>query len=195
MRSIRLALACSLSFALCASPLAVHADRLCSGTRLPEKIESLGVPLVLNGMGVRRATFLKVHVYVAGLYVPAATRDSAAILNPANPKQITMRFVRNVSRGDMLSTLRDSLKDNAGAALGDNAAHMQNLERILPNLRDGMVLTLAYRPKYGLHVFADNRLIGVERDDTFANLLFQVWLGPKPPDGDLKQGLLGKPCS
>jgi hypothetical protein len=35
------------------------------------------------------------------------------------------------------------------------------------------------------------KLLGVENDDTFANLLFRVWLGAKPPDADLKAGLLG----
>jgi hypothetical protein len=195
MRSTGLILACLLALGLCAEPPAVHADRLCSNVRLPEKVDALGTALVLNGMGVRRATFLKVHVYVAGLYLSVPTRDPAAILSPAQPKQMTMRFVRNVSRSDMLSAIRDGLKDNVGAQLSKTTSHVQSMARYLPDLHEGTLLTLSYLPKHGLRILADNRLIGVENDDIFANLLFQVWLGPKPPDGDLKQGLLGKPCS
>ncbi|MET0387635.1 MAG: chalcone isomerase family protein [Polyangiales bacterium] len=184
-----------LSCLLLAPLPAVRADRVCDNVRLPEQITAQGTRLVLNGMGIRRATFLKVHVYVAGLYVPQPSRDVDGILQAARPKQLTLHFLRDVSRGDMMEAIRDGLKDNAGPRL--NAAsqqHVQNLERLLPNLHSGTVLDLSYQPKRGLRIEADGHLIGVENDDAFANLLFHVWLGPKPPDDGLKQGLLGRSC-
>jgi len=39
------------------------------GTSLPRACQVNGSDLKLNGLGVRKATFLKVNVYVAALYV------------------------------------------------------------------------------------------------------------------------------
>jgi hypothetical protein len=171
-----------------------RADRVCAHVHLPEKIDSLGETLLLNGLGVRRATFLNVKVYVAGLYLARPTTSIPEILQPTRSKQLTLHFVRHVSRGDMLSAIRDGLHDNASAEEAAAEQHVQSMERYLPDLHTGTVLRLAYRPKRGLQVFANDKLVGIEKDDTFANLLFRIWLGPKPPDSGLKAGLLGGEC-
>ena len=47
---------------------AAHA-RECRGVDFPEQIQVHDTNLTLNGLGIRKATFLKVNVYVAALYV------------------------------------------------------------------------------------------------------------------------------
>jgi hypothetical protein len=173
----------------------VQADRKCGGVELPERAEVSGETLQLNGVGIRRATFLNVHVYVGGLYVPRPTRVVADIMQPTVSKQLTLHFVRDVSRKDMLSAIRDGLHDNAGAQLKEVEAHVASMERYLPDLHTGTQLKLVFQPKQGLRVYANDKLVGVEKNDLFANLLFHIWLGPKPPDTDLKTALLGGPCS
>jgi len=172
----------------------VQADRSCGGVPVAERAEVPGETLQLNGAGIRRATFLGVHVYVASLYLPRPMRVAAEILQPSVSKQLTLRFVRDVSRKDMLSAIRDGLHDNAGAQAKEAEAHVLSMERYLPDLHTGTQLKLVFQPKQGLRVFANDRLMGIEKDDAFANLLFHVWLGPKPPDSDLKKALLGGPC-
>jgi hypothetical protein len=191
-----LALTAVLAGALPLLPLAspARADRVCAQVHLPEKIDSLGEALVLNGLGVRRATFLNVKVYVAGLYLARPTTSIPEILQPTRSKQLTLHFVRHVSRDDMLAAIREGLLDNASSEAAAAEQHVLSMERYLPDLHSGTVLRLAYRAKRGLQVFADNKLVGVEKDDTFANLLFRIWLGPKPPDAGLKAGLLGGAC-
>src|SRR5215472_13914645 len=41
----------------------------CKGVDFPEHLQVAGHDLVLNGLGMRKATFLKVSVYVGALYV------------------------------------------------------------------------------------------------------------------------------
>jgi len=41
----------------------------CRGINFPEQIQMQASPLMLNGLGLRQATMLKVNVYVAALYV------------------------------------------------------------------------------------------------------------------------------
>jgi Chalcone isomerase-like len=196
MRRTSLLLLCALS---CGSAglfavSTVRADKQCSGVALPEKIDSLGETLLLNGMGVRTATFLRVRVYVAGLYVQKPTRAGAELLKPTHSKQLTLRFVRHVSRQEITDAIRDGIGAIPHVDLKAAHPHVENMARYLTDLPSGTVLKLAYRPKQGLQVFANDKLIGTEKDDAFANLLFQVWLGPNPPDEDLKKGLLGGAC-
>lgn len=174
---------------------AARADVECGGVKLPETVAGPGKKLVLNGAGIRRATFLNVHVYVAGLYLEQPTRDLAQIFALSRSKEITLHFVRDVSRKEMLDAIREGLDNNAGAQRTAAEKHLQSFERYLPDLKSGTRLTLAYQPQHGLEVRQNGKLLGVEKDDQFANLLFHVWLGPKPPDADLKAGLLGKKCS
>ena len=49
----------------------------CIGVSLPDRMQAPDrQPLVLNGMGVRKATLFKVKVYVAGLYLPESSSDA-----------------------------------------------------------------------------------------------------------------------
>src|SRR5207247_9289332 len=50
-----------------------------AGVTLPDRIQVDSRTLVLNGMGLREATFLKVDVYVAGLYLETTSSDPGAI--------------------------------------------------------------------------------------------------------------------
>jgi hypothetical protein len=77
--------------------LAAPAGEL-EGVKLPDQVTVSGRNLVLNGLGVREATVLMVNVYVAGLYLEAKSSDPAAILDPGQPKQIVMKFVRSVGK-------------------------------------------------------------------------------------------------
>ena len=188
---------CGCVVALCAlswSTSSASAKDACAGVALPQTAEAFGARLVLNGMGVRRATFLNVHVYVAGLYVEHRSRDARAILRPEEAKLITLRFVRDVSHAEMVDAIRDAIRDNAPQEYAHALAELKRFERALPELREGMRLTLAYRPQHGLEIRVNDKRRAVEPNDAFANLVFRAWLGPKPPDSDLKAGMLGAPC-
>jgi hypothetical protein len=70
-------------------------------------------PLVLNGLGLRQATALKVSVYVAALYVPRASTDANAIIGASTPEQLILHFVRNVSRSDLTKAWDEGFAANA----------------------------------------------------------------------------------
>jgi hypothetical protein len=43
----------------------------------------------------------------------------------------------------------------------------------------------------GTTLSAGNKDLGVFEGKGFANAVFAIWLGPKPPSEDLKKGMLG----
>ena len=170
------------------------ADNSCAGVTLPASEQAFGEPLVRNGVGVRQATFLNVNVYVAGLYVEHKTRSVQEILRQDQPKLMVLQFVRDVSSQEMVDALNDALRKNVGEEFGAAHQHLQRFVEKLPQLRKGTNLTLAYRPGHGLELTVNGKQLGTEPDDHIANLVFRAWLGPQPPDTDLKAGLLGAPC-
>lgn len=180
---------------LTCAPLTAAAEDTCAGVALPTQGDAFGAKLVRNGLGVREATFLNVDVYVAGLYVPHKTRSVDEILKQDKPKLIVLKFVRDVSREDMTKALTDALRNNVGDEFAAVHKHLSRFFEKLPPLHNGTQLSLAYRPGHGVQLAVDGKVLGTESDDHFANLVFRAWLGPQPPDQDLKAGLLGGPCS
>jgi Chalcone isomerase-like len=68
------------SFALSATPTVPAIGATCGGAEFPDSLSSDGVELLLNGLGVRKATFLNIEVYVAALYLPQKSTNAAQIL-------------------------------------------------------------------------------------------------------------------
>src|ERR1700722_5376421 len=61
------------------------AGKECLGVNFPEQTQADGSTLTLNGLGVRKATLLKINVYVAALYVANPSGDPNAILGSKAP--------------------------------------------------------------------------------------------------------------
>jgi hypothetical protein len=57
----------------------------CLEVSVPDSVKAGGADLVLNGLGIRKATLLKVKVYVAGLYLPEKSNDAGRILSADRP--------------------------------------------------------------------------------------------------------------
>jgi hypothetical protein len=52
-------------------------------------------------------------------------------------------------------------------------------------------MTFAYLPGKGTTLSAGAKELGVFEGKGFADAVFSIWLGPKPPSDDLKKGMLG----
>jgi hypothetical protein len=63
---------------------------------------------------------------------------------------------------------------------------------VLDSVKDGDELVFTYVPATGTSL----AIAGAEKltiaDPKFAQMLFSVWLGPKPPNAALKKGILGQ---
>ena len=163
-----------------------------AGVTLPERATVEGSTLVLNGMGVREATWLKIKVYVAGLYLEGKSSDAGAILRTDLPKRIVFVFVRSVGRKRIIKEWDESLKANVGkdfAALEDRVATLHAWMPDTVGKGDEMVLT--YLPGKGVVVEIRGEVRGTIPGADFARALFTIWLGARPPNQTLKMGLLG----
>jgi len=220
---IRLGVATGLLGVLVAAPPERASAAVCLGVEFPDRIRAAGTTLTLNGLGIRKATFLRIHVYVAALYLPngpvtsgdtgasAASSasgaasgaasdgvrmtDARAIVQSRAPVELVLRFVRGVGARDIRHAFEEGF-----ATEGDErprsmlAARIATLNGWMEDMRAGETMTFLRLPGRGVEVSLDGRTKGVIPGDDFADVLFGIWLGDHPPNPELKAGLLGGPC-
>jgi len=191
MKAYQLYLLIGLTMAL--SIGAAHGKE-CNGVSFPEQLQAEGATLKLNGLGLRQATFLKVNVYVAALYVAQTSTDPSAILNSSAPKELILHFVRDVGRSDLNKGWQEGFEKNARSRFPALKDRIEAFKGLMADMKAGQRLRLVHKPGPGVQVDVDKVLKGTIKGDDFARALFSIWLGPEPPNRELKAGLLGGAC-
>jgi hypothetical protein len=157
---------------------------------LPDTVQVGGKTFVLNGLGLRKKYMVK--VYVAGLYLEQKSSDPAAILKADTPKRIVMHFVRGVTKNQIVDGFNESFENNTPDAKQTMKADIDQFLSAIDSVHDGDEILLTYLPGTGTTVAINNKERVTISAPAFAPILFSVWLGPKPPSQDMKEGLLGR---
>jgi hypothetical protein len=163
-----------------------------AGVRMPDTLEVVGKQLRLNGMGLREATALKINVYVAALYLEEVSSDPGTIVGSTQVKHLVLKFVRDVDRGDIVKAWNDGFRGNATVQLTAIQEPITRMNSWMTDFKKGDTLGFTYVPGQGVHVDVNGAHKGVLAGEDFARSLFSIWLGPRPPSGNLKKGLLGR---
>lgn len=172
-----------------ASTFSLRADTV-AGVTLPDTVKVGSATLVLNGLGVRKKFVVK--VYVAGLYLEQKSSDASAIIKADARKQIVMHFVHRASKDQMVDAFEESFKSNAPDASKSMKADIDRLLGALEPVKDGDRMVFTYVPGTGTTLAINDKEKLTIAAPGFAPVLFSVWLGPKPPNADLKRGMLGQ---
>jgi hypothetical protein len=159
---------------------------------MPDTISVGTKVLALNGMGLREATWLKVDVYVAGLYVEHVSSDPTKIVAAEEMKVIVLRFKRDVARSDIVKAWNDGFAGNATIPVAKLKSNIARLNTWMPRFSKGDTLMFTVVPGHGVAVDINGKRMGVLGDDDFGRSLVSIWLGAKPPTSALKTGLLGR---
>jgi hypothetical protein len=154
----------------------------------------------LLGAGLRTKTFLKVHVYALGLYVadsaisgPLATfkgkTDSPAfyreLVQGDFPKQVTMKFLRDLSASQIQEAMREAL---AGA----DKARVDAFVGYFPALTSGQECVLKWAPGGALETVVAGQAKPPIADKAFTAAVYSIWLGEKPIQEDLKKAIVSR---
>ena len=159
-----------------------------SGVTLPDTLKAGEKTLKLNGLGLRKKAMFK--VYVGGLYLETLSKDASAILAADQGKAIRMHFLRDLTKAQLVEAFQEGFEGNVKDRAAQKAAFDKMLA-LVPDVKEGSTLTFAYLPGKGTTLSAGSKELGVFEGKGFADAVFAIWLGPKPPSDDLKKGLLG----
>ena len=186
MRSVALFLIFCLALA--------YPTNLCGGTlasvTLPDTIQVGNTTMVLNGLGLR--TKYMVKVYVAGLYLPQKSSDPTFILKADVSKRMVMHFVRDVSKSQLTGGFTESFTNNSPDIAKTLQPDVDRFFAALDAVKDGTELVFTYSPGSGTTFSVEGKEKLTVAGTAFGELLFSVWLGPKPPNAALKKGILGQ---
>ena len=168
-----------------------------SGQGVAREVSGISVPamatvgdkeLTLNGAGVRKEKAF-VKVYVVALYLEQPTSDARAAITSDQEKHVVLSMLRAVSREQFVEALETAILRNSRTVMPILRARLDLLQKALPPLEKGNVLTFTYLPGSGTVLRGQGQEITIPGKD-FADALLSVWLGPAPVSGDLKRQLL-----
>jgi hypothetical protein len=159
-----------------------------AGITMPDTLKAGEKTLKLNGLGLRKKAVFK--VYVGGLYLESPSKDARAILASDQPKAIRMHFLRDLTKAQLVEAFQEGFEANAKDKPAQKAAFDKMLA-LVPDVKEGTTMTFVYLPGKGTTLAAGSKELGVFEGKGFADAVFAIWLGPKPPSEDLKAGMLG----
>jgi chalcone isomerase-like protein len=195
MKSVA-AVALLLATALATPLVAQEVTEPRSGAKFPTRIEDKA----LLGAGLRTKTFLKVHVYALGFYVadsaisgplaahkgktdsPAFYRD---LVQGDFPKQVTMKFLRDLSASQIQEAMREALS-------GADKARVDAFVAYFPALTSGQECVLKWASGGALEAVVAGQAKPTIADKAFATAVFGIWLGEKPIQEDLKKAIVSR---
>jgi hypothetical protein len=158
------------------------------GATLADTLKAGDKTLKLNGLGLRKKAMFK--VYVGGLYLESPSKDAGAILASDQAKAIRLHFLRDLTKAQLVEAFQEGFEANAK----DKAAQKAAFDKILalvPDVKAGSTLTFTYLPGKGTTLQLADKDLGVFEGKGFADAVFSIWLGSKPPSEDLRKGMLG----
>ncbi|MCA9402821.1 MAG: chalcone isomerase family protein [Candidatus Omnitrophica bacterium] len=171
-------------FTLGSMPLSSAVAEAAARSDFPGEIVVAGMPMRLEGTGVKSVAFIK--AFEAAFY-----REEGAEL-VSGGKKLTVNYFVKISAEKLtrftLNTMRKNITPEAMSAM---SAELDRMRDLFVDLEPGDNFALVYVPGQGTQFIHNGRLRGVVAGEDFARALYAVWIGPKPFDEQLKRAILG----
>ncbi len=187
--------ACAFVAWLAAAPLAHGATVEKEGMRYDDSVRVGGSTLVLNGIGVRGAAWLK--GYVAGLYLSQKQAEAEQVYAQQGPKRIAVRMLLDIDSGLLAKTFSDGIRKNyRDDQLEALRARMDTFDqqvRALGGVKKGDEIDLDFQPATGTHLVVNRKPRGeaIAGEDFYVALL-KMFIGERAIDKNLRAALLGQ---
>lgn len=170
-----------------------------SDVEFPDTVTIDNKNLVLNGLGHRERTFLKVRVYAIGLYLENKTEGKKTgeelVADTGSMKKVTMHFLRKVDAKTMREVWAESLDEQSGENKASIADAKKTFLEAFPDIRtDDKVNLIFTSTGVKMEIEQDEKPLATTtiNDPKFAAVLLNVWLGKKPIDDTLRDKLIAK---
>jgi hypothetical protein len=178
-----------LALLLCLAAAPATAATL-SGVTLPDTETLDGTPLRLNGIGLRTYSFLRIPIYVAGLYLPTPSENADAILASPGPKLLHLRFIHEVGQGNARHAWREGFDNNCQVPCDVPRDEIERFIAAVPAMHTGEEAELRFQgPRVTITLAGHD--MGTVDDPRFTHLILATFIGRAPATPRLKRELLG----
>ena len=181
-----------LLIVISAIPSLAGADITVGSTKIPESVTFGDQTVDLNGAGMRKKLFIK--VYVGALYTAEPSTKPDQLIASNGNKSMRMHIVhKKISAKKIRDAWTQGLRTNLTAdKFATVKARLERFNSLFPDLQKGDIIEMNFQPGKGTEVVIDGSPRGSVEGDDFFSALMLVWIGDKPADPDLKQGILGR---
>jgi hypothetical protein len=184
MKTVIIAL--SLTLVLSGSAMALEV----AGVKLEPAATVNSHVLKLNGYGLRKKFFVK--VYIGSLYTDKRLSSAAAALSDSGDKLIRMNFLHSkVGKEKIVEAFSEGFSNNSPDLAG-SAEAKKFLSFFTADFNRGDVVDLTLAADGSVSASHNARQLGTVRSAKLARGVLAIYLGDKPADEALKQGMLGK---
>lgn len=167
------------------------AQKEISGVTPAATIEVGGQKLIFNGAGLREKFFL--DLYVGALYVTEKSTDGAALSNSDKSMAITLDIVSGLITSEkMITAINEGFENSTNGNTKPLEAKIAEFKSTFnENIETGDHFVIAYVQNSGVEISKNGKKVKTIEGLDFKKALFGIWLGKKPADEDLKEGMLG----
>lgn len=145
------------------------------------------INLVPNASVVGRGilTYAFWDVYEATLYAPKGQ------FKPSKPFALSIKYFHEIDGKDIADkSVQEMRKQGFNDEIKLAAWHTQ-LKAIIPDVKNGTVLSAVFTPDGQTYFFNGSKAIGTVKGGDFARLFFGIWLGENTSKPELRRNLLG----
>ena len=144
----------------------------------------------MNGFGLRTYSFLRIHIYVAGLYVEHLSTDPNEIIASPETKLLDIWFEHNISASDARKAWLQGLKNNCTDPCRLEPGDVARFLAAVPAIHAGDDYSMIFA-RNGATVTVNGHRSGMISRPLFATAMLATFLGPAPASERLKRELLG----
>ena len=162
------------------------------GITMPDTLSASETTLKLNGAGIRTKFFLK--LYVGGLYLQNKTTDAAKVLSEDKPMAIRLHIISSMITSEkMEDATREGFENSFGNKLSSFSSEIEAFIGVFKEeIKDGDIFNMIYIPGTGVEIYKNDKLSKTIKGLAFKNGLFGIWIGKKPAQDSLKEGMMGE---
>lgn len=173
------------------SVLTMNAQKTISGVKVDDKLSLEGQNLTLNGAGIREK--LWIDLYVGSLYLPKRSTDAQGIIDSKEAGAIKLNIVSGmISSSKMINAVDEGFENSTNKNTAPLKTKIDTFKSFFKDkISKGDVFVIMYNGNE-VSVYKNGTKKGTVDGYDFKKALFGIWLGKKPADDDLKEGMLGK---
>jgi len=159
------------------------------GFEFPLVVNVENESLVLNGLALRKATFLEIRILAAGLYLPQFASESSAVEKMDGRKQLQLCFLKNLSAKTIAKVWTEELMKNCESSCSVIKEKARDLEKIITGIKKNDLLTISFE-KDRLDFRLNHQKRGWIDGSEFVLAFLRIWIGSRPINEDFKKDLL-----
>lgn len=173
------------------STISMNAQKTVSGVKVAEKLSLEGKDLTLNGVGLREKMWI--DLYVGSLYVTKKSTNAQDIIDSKDAAAIQLNIVSGmISSEKMITAVNEGFENSTNKNTAPLKAKIDKFKGFFKDeIVKGDIFIIMYNGSE-VTVYKNGVKKGSVDGHDFKKALFGIWLGKKPADDDLKDGMLGK---